>query len=108
MATKNNPERDKPQTLFLSPELTNHLISTLALLERVDADNRYAKLAGQMKQTILKYSKKERRKGDDRAAIILYGKESSALIMLLTIYISTFTQSEPHDFFSDLGKNIRE
>lgn len=51
------------------------------------------------------FSKKEQRKGDDRAAVILYGKEASALIMLLTVYISAVSDSEPHDFFSELGKN---
>lgn len=98
--------QDKPETLFLSPDLTNHLLSALTRIEQIDANNRYAQLAGQMKQTIMKFAKKEKRKGDDRATVILYGKEASALIMLLTVYISAVTDSEPHDFFSELGKNI--
>lgn len=99
--------KDKPETLFLSPELTNYLLSALTRIEEIDTGNRYAQLAGQLKQTILRFSKKEKRKGDDRVAVILYGKEASALIMLLTVYISAVSDSEPHDFFSELGKNIK-
>ncbi len=107
---ENKPKvKDKPETLFLPPDLTNYLFTAMTAIEEIDSNNRYAQLASQLKQTIMRYAKKERRKGDDRAAIILYGKEASALIMLLTIYISAISDDDfvPHDFFSELGKNKR-
>lgn len=108
MAGQKSKAQDKPETLFLPPDLLNHLCAALTAMEETDSQNRYAQLAGQMKQTIMKYAKKEKRKGDDRAAVILYGKEASALIMLLTVYISAVSDQEPHDFFSELGKNRKE
>lgn len=108
MAENKRIEQEKPTALFLSREQYNHLLATLALLEKVDSENRYAKLAGQMKQTLLKFSKKEKRNGDDRAAVILYERETCVLIKLMLLYISTFRSREPHDFFSDIGKNIKE
>lgn len=101
--------QDRPEVLFLPPDLTNYLFTALTAIEEIDSKNRYSVLAGQLKQTLMKYAKKEKRKGDDRAAVTLYGKESSALIMLLTAYISAISDDEfvPHDFFSELGKNTR-
>ena len=110
MAQKFSTGQDKPEKLFLSPELTNYLFSALTAIEEIDSENRIAQKAGQLKRTLMRYAKRERRKGDDRAAVILYGKEASALIMYLTVYISAISDDDfvPHDFFSELGKNIRE
>lgn len=110
MVQNKSSGQDKPEKLFLSPELTNYLFSALTAIEEIDFKNRAAQKAGQLKRTLIKYAKREKRKGDDRAAIILYGKEASALIMYLTIYISAISDDDyvPHDFFSELGKNIRE
>ena len=55
--------KDKPETLFLSPELTNYLLSALTRIEEIDTGNRYAQLAGQLKQTILRFSKKKKKIG---------------------------------------------
>lgn len=71
MAEQKSKAQDKPETLFLPPDLLNYLFTALTSIEEIDTNNRYARLAGQMKQTIMKYAKKEKRKGDDRAAVIL-------------------------------------
>lgn len=109
MATNKLKAKDKPETLFLPSDLTNYLFTALTAIEEIDSNNRYAQLASQLKHTIMRYAKKERRKEDDRAAILLYGKEASALIMMLTIYISAISDDDfvPHDYFSELEKNKR-
>ena len=110
MAERKSQAQSKPEILFLSPDMTNYLFSALTAIEEIDSENRYSVLAGQLKQTLMRYARKEKKKGDDRAAITLYGKESSALIMLLTVYISALHDDEyiPKDFFSELGKDRSE
>ena len=110
MAEKKMTGQGRPEKLFLSPELTNYLFTALKAIEEIDSNNRTAQKAGELKRTLIRYAKREKRKGDDRAAITLFGKEASALIMYLTIYISAISDDDfvPDDFFSVLGKNMRE
>ena len=110
MVQNKSSGQDKPEKLFLSPELTNYLFSALTAIEEIDSNSRTSQKAGKLKRTLIRYAKREKRKGDDRSAIILYGKEASALIMYLTIYICAISDEDfvPRDFFSELGKNMRE
>lgn len=98
-------KKEKPAAqIVLNRELTNHLLSVLETYETLDFDNRYSQLAAKLKDTILRFAKTKNYKGEDRAAIFLYEKEASSLIMLLTVYISSFAE-EPKDLFSAIGKN---
>ena len=50
---------------------------------------------------------KSYKKGDDRAVVILFEREACPLIKLMLLYIGAFRKTEPHDFFSDIRKDIR-
>ena len=97
-----NLEKGKPTAqLVLNRELMNYLLSALGTFEALDFDNRYSQLSGKLKSKILRYAKVY--SAEDSAVIKLYGKETETLIMLLTVYISTFAE-EPEDLFSEIGK----
>ena len=98
-------EKGKPTgQLVLNRELINYLLSALESFETLDFSNRYSQLAGKLKNKIMRYAKVYRE--EDRAAIFLYGKEAETLIMLLTVYISSFAE-EPQDRYSEIGITMK-
>lgn len=102
------PQSDKPYYLYLSREQFNQLIETIELMLAVDEDNEVTKDAAKMRDTFMRFAKKQKKNGDDRAAVILYEKEACPLIKLLLFYISAFRRTEPHDYFSEIRKNMKE
>lgn len=107
METNHAPQSDKPYHLYLSREQFNQLIETIELMLAVDADNEVTRDAAKMRDTFMRFAKKQKKDGDDRAAVILYEKEACPLIKLLLFYISAFRKTEPHDYFSEIRKNMR-
>ena len=105
MTKQTEPKKEKPaSTLVLNRELMNYLLSVLESFETLDFNNRYSQYAEKLKTKILRYAKVKNQKGEDRAAVFLFGTEASTLIMLLTVYISSVAE-EPKDLFSEIGKN---
>ena len=102
------PQSDKPYHLYLSREQFNQLIETIELMLAVDEDNEVTKDAAKMRNTFMRFAKKQKKNGDDRAAVILYEKEACPLIKLLLFYISAFRRTEPHDYFSEIRKDKKE
>ena len=102
------PQSDKPYHLYLSREQFNQLIETIELMLAVDEDNEVTKDAAKMRNTFMRFAKKQKKNGDDRAAVILYEKEACPLIKLLLFYISAVRRTEPHDYFSEIRKDKKE
>ena len=111
MTEKKNVSTDQPYHLYLTREDYNHMLQTLALLEKIETGNpaadEIANDAAVLKQTLLRFTKKSYKKGDDRAVVILFEREACPLIKLMLLYIGAFRKTEPHDFFSDIRKDIR-
>ena len=99
-----NSNSDQPVQLYLSKEEYNHLLETIDLLAKVDMDNRVTGDAARLRETLLRFVKKERRTGDDRAAVILYKREACPLIKLLLFYIAAFRKIEPRDYYAEIRK----
>ena len=107
MKENHAPQKDTPYYLYLSKEQFNQLIETIELMLAVDDDNEVTREAAKMRDTFMRFAKKQKKDGDDRAAVILYEKEACPLIKLLLFYISAFRKTEPHDYFSEIRKKIR-
>ena len=108
MKENHAPLSDKPYYLYLTREQFNQLIETIELMVVVDEDNEVTREAAKMRDTFMRFAKKQKNtKGDDCAAVILYEKEACPLIKLMLYYISVFRQTEPHDYFSEIRKNMR-
>ena len=57
-----------------------------------------------MRNTFMRFAKKQKKNGDDRAAVILYEKEACPLIKLLLLYIAAFRKIEPRDYYAEIRK----
>ena len=95
--------QEKAIKLYLTPEMLNHTLEMLSIYEGTGEDHEYIEQAIALKQTILRFAKKRKYKGEERAMLFLYEREFCVLVKLSLFFSSMFMNDHPHDYYAELG-----